>query len=291
MMTKTKLLIVTQAVDLDNPGLGFFHRWIEELATRFDNVIVFCLSEGRHVLPANVEVYSLGKRKAEAWADVRSTLSQRLRYGLRFLRLVLRLSFRYDAVFVHMNQEYILIAGWLWKVLHKPVYLWRNHYAGGGATDRAASLCAKVFCTSKYSYTAKYAKTVVMPVGIDTEIFKVEEMPRKESVLSIGRIAPSKRLEILIDAIGILTESGFQLKAHIYGDAFPQDAAYEASLRQRCIVARLEHLIQFHSGISNKKTPALYGAHELFVNCSESGMYDKTIFEALACGALAIASS
>ena len=38
-----KLLIVTQAVDTEEPALGFFVRWIEELAKRVESVEVICL--------------------------------------------------------------------------------------------------------------------------------------------------------------------------------------------------------------------------------------------------------
>lgn len=281
MTTNTKLLIVTQAVDQDDPVLGFIPSWLREFSKDFGSLQVICLKEGKHTLPPNVRIHSLGKESGES----------RTKYVVRFFRYVWNLRRDYDVVLVHMNQEYVLLGGWLWKLLGKRVYLWRNHYSGGRATDVAVSLCTKVFCTSKYSYTAKYAKTILMPVGIDTEIFKVVGTSRKGSVLSIGRIAPSKRFEILVDAIGILTESGLQLEAHIYGDALPKDAQYEASLHMRTANARIEHLIQFHPGVRNTDTPALYGAHQLFVNCSESGMYDKTIFEALACGALSVASS
>lgn len=41
-----RLLILTQAVDLDDPVLGFFHRWIVEFAKRFDTIEVICLKAG-----------------------------------------------------------------------------------------------------------------------------------------------------------------------------------------------------------------------------------------------------
>ncbi|MDP3645613.1 MAG: glycosyltransferase [bacterium] len=283
MMTPhTRILIVTQAVDLDNPVLGFFHRWVEELATRFDSIVVVCLFEGRHSLPPNVEVFSLGKEKKEAY---------KVQYTQRFLALVWGLRNHYDSVFVHMNQEYILVAGWLWNILGKRVYLWRNHYQPSALTGFTAFFCNKMFCTSRYSYIKKYSKTVIMPIGIDTEVFKPVNVARKESVLSIGRIAPSKRVEVLIDAIGLLAKDGVQLKAHIYGDALPEDREYESGLQKRVQKAHIEHLIEFHSAVRNADTPALYSAHETFVNCSQSGMYDKTIFEAAACGMLSLASS
>jgi len=35
-----KLLIITQAVDKNHPVLGFFHRWVEELAMHFVHIFV-----------------------------------------------------------------------------------------------------------------------------------------------------------------------------------------------------------------------------------------------------------
>lgn len=277
-----RLLVVTQAVDLDNPVLGFFHRWIEEIATHFESVVVICLFEGRHSLPQNVEVFSLGKEKREAYKP---------EYAQRFLALAWGLRGRYDSVFVHMNLEYVLLAGWLWMLLGKPVYLWRNHYQQSPFMGFAAFFCRKMFCTSEHSYNAKYKKTVLMPIGIDTDTFKPLDLPRTRSVLSIGRAAPSKQLEILIDAVALLAKDNTQLGTRIYGEALPQDMKYLADLKKRVQDAHIEHLVEFHQGVRNSDTPALYSAHEIFVNCSRSGMYDKTIFEALACGALSIASS
>ena len=62
-MDNMRLLILTQKVDINDDILGFFHRWIEEFAKRCEKVIVICLQEGRHDLPSNVKVLSLGKRE------------------------------------------------------------------------------------------------------------------------------------------------------------------------------------------------------------------------------------
>ena len=45
-----KLLIMTQAVDQNDPVLGFFHRWIEEFSRHCERVHVICLKEGEHSL-------------------------------------------------------------------------------------------------------------------------------------------------------------------------------------------------------------------------------------------------
>lgn len=279
-----RLLIVTQIMDETDPGLGFFTRWVAALAPSYDSVEVICLFEGSHALPGNVRVHSLGKERGETSA---------LLYAIRFKLLAWRLRHEYDAVLVHMNQEYILIAGPLWKMLRKPVYFWRNHYAGSLLTDVAALFCTKIFCTSKHSYTAKYKKTVLMPVGVDLARFsdagRMGRQPR--SLLFLARIAPSKRLDVFIDALGILIKEGESFIGNIYGAPTPDDASYYASMRQRVDERGLHGRVSFHGGVSPEEAAQVFAAHQIFVNCSPSGMYDKTIFEAAAAGCFVIAAS
>ena len=61
-----KLLIITQAVDKNNPVLGFFVRWIEEFAKHFELVTIICLEKGEYELPGNVKVLSLGKEEKKS---------------------------------------------------------------------------------------------------------------------------------------------------------------------------------------------------------------------------------
>lgn len=167
-----KLLIVAQVLDTEDPVLGFFHDWVHRLAHRIEHIEVICLREGKHELPQNVRVQSLGKERGR---------QSRITYAMRFLSYTWKLRGRYDAVFVHMNQEYVLLAGFWWLLLGKPVYLWRNHAQGSYLTDLAALFCRKVFCTSAHSYTAKYRKTVRMPVGVDTARFYPAQESRMPS--------------------------------------------------------------------------------------------------------------
>jgi peptidoglycan/xylan/chitin deacetylase (PgdA/CDA1 family)/glycosyltransferase involved in cell wall biosynthesis len=270
-----KLLIVTQVVDIEDPILGFFVRWIAEFAKHVERIEVICLKEGRHTLPENVHVYSLGKERAAA---------SRAAYAWRFLALAWRLRHDYDAVFVHMNQEYVLIAGWLWKLLGKRIYMWRNHYAGSWLTDVAAGFCTKVFCTSEHSHTAKYRKTELMPVGVDTERFKPDERISRvpHSILFLARMSPSKRPDMLVDALAALAHGGIDFTATFVGSPLPKDSSYYERLKEK--VRPFANRVSFLPGVPNSETPDLYRAHEVFVNASPSGMLDKTLFEAAACG-------
>ncbi len=273
-----KLLFITQKVNRDDPGLGFFHRWIEEFAKHFEFITVICLEQGEFDLPANVKVLSLGKEKGRS----------RLKYLFNFYKYIWQERKNYDAVFVHMNQEYVLLAGWLWRLWRKRVTMWRNHHSGNWLTDLAAFWCDKVFCTSRYSYTAKYKKTVLMPVGIDTALFKPDPSVQKipNSILFLARMSPVKKPHVLIEALKILQEQKINFTASFYGDAPAQDQNYYQTLKTNSIPQ-----ISFHPGIPNRNTVKIYNVHAICVNLSSSGMYDKTIFEAMACGCLILASN
>ncbi|KKR54184.1 MAG: Glycosyltransferase [Parcubacteria group bacterium GW2011_GWA1_40_21] len=280
-----KILIFTQKIDVNDPVLGFFCRWIEEFAKNFEKITVVCLQKGEYNLPPNVKVLSLGKDKLTAF--------KKIKYILNFYKHIWRERKNYDVVFVHMNQEYALLGGIFWKISGKKIYMWRNHHSGSLLTDIASVFCKKVFCTSKYSYTAKYKKTVLMPVGVDIQRFKIKnEISKiKNSILFLGRIAPSKNVDIFVEALGILKKQNLNFSGDIYGDVLPEDVMYLEKIKSRVCELGLESVLKFHSGVPNRQTPEIYNSHEIFVNLSSSGMYDKTIFEAMSCGCLALASN
>lgn len=277
-----KLLICTQVVDMNDPVLGFFHDWIVEFAGRYEHVTVICLKQGRHTLPRNVTVYSLGKEQGN---------QSKIKYALRFIRFIVHSKHEYDAVFVHMNQEFILLGSVLWKMWGKCIYFWRNHYAGSVLTHIAVNMSDKAFYTSHLSYTARFVNAVRMPLGIRMGPLVPVETRQPRSILSVGRISPSKRLEILIEALGELHRDGQSFTASIYGPTQPEDAAYLASLKERVRQLGIEHLVSFFGSVTHAELPHIYSRYDIFVNLSQSGMYDKTMLEAAICGTLVIAAS
>src|SRR3989344_4756264 len=126
-----KLLILTQKIDKEDPVLGFFHGWVAKLAEKFEKISVICLQKGEFNLPNNVKVYSLGKKNKKL------PVLSRAKYLTNFYRYILGLHADYDAVFVHMNQEYVVLGGWMWKLIRKKIYLWRNHTKGSVFTHLA----------------------------------------------------------------------------------------------------------------------------------------------------------
>lgn len=268
-----KILICTQIVDSEDPALGFFHRWIEEFAKYCELVTVICLKEGTHTLPDNVRVLSLGKEGGVS----------RLKYITRFYRYIWSERNNYDAVFVHMNQEYVLLGGIFWRALGKRVVMWRNHYAGSILTQIAGKLSHKALYTSVSSYTAKFKNGTKMPVGVDTERFGKDTgvVRTPNSILFLGRITPSKKPGILLEALGNLHKKGIEFTASFYG---PAQDGYVKSLKDRAQELGIASFIHFGGSVPHKDLPEIYQEHEMYVNLADAGMYDKTLFEAAASG-------
>jgi glycosyltransferase involved in cell wall biosynthesis len=264
-----RLLIITQKVAQQDPILGFFHRWIEEFAKHYEKITVICLEEGEHNLPENVKVLSLGKEKNKS----------RINYVINFLHYIWRERNNYDAVFVHMNQEYVILGWKFWKLWGKKIYMWRNHAYGNIWTRLAVLVSDKVFYTSPQSFTAKYKKSVQMPVGIDTNFFKPDPNAGMipNSVLFLGRIAPVKKASEFIDWLKTTNYT-----ATIAGPI--GDEKYWESVKSKIKNLGLEDRVKFVGSVNQEGARKLYQTHEIYVNMTPAGSFDKTILEALACG-------
>lgn len=271
-----KLLIITQSLDVNNPVLGFFVRWVQEFAKHHEKLTVICLEKGEYDLPDNVKVLSLGKEKGLTKFD----------YLCWFYQYIWDERNNYDAVFVHMNQEYVLLGGLLWKILKKKVYLWRNHAKGNILTLLAVKLSNKVFYTSPQSYTSKFDNAVQMPVGIDTDLFKPDPSVKKNpnSILFLGRIGPVKKVLEFVDKLGDFKRKGKAFTATIAGEALGADKAYMQKVIDRVATYEIEDKIKFIGPVNREGALKLYQSHETYVNMTQAGSFDKTIFEAAACG-------
>jgi len=276
-----KLLLITQKVDIDDPVLGFFHRWIEEFARSVEQVAVICLFEGKYNLPSNVKVLSLGKESG----------ASRLKYIFRFYRYIIFERKNYDCVFVHMNHVYVLLGWKIWKFFGKKIFLWYNHKMGSISTRLAILFSNKVFYTSQFAFSARFKKSVQMPVGIDTNFFNPDAnvTPKKHSLLFLGRLSPVKDVDVFINALHILHKRGVSFTASIYGNAEKIDKRYKNKLQNMSNLLRKDEKLSFSNAVPNSETPRIYNQHEIYVNATGQGSFDKTIIEAMACGMIVIA--
>jgi len=239
-----KLLICTQMVDTNDPVLGFFARWIEEFK--------------KHCEVEVISLRDLGPRGkiARAWRLVR-----------------LAAPGTYGAVFVHMNPEYLVAAGWLWKLRGKKTALWYTH-KNVNLKLRVAELFADVILTaSKESFRLPSKKVRVMGHGIDTDFFTPDPgVARGEAILSVGRLMKSKRHDLAIEAA-----AREHRELYIAGDG-PERVALES------LAKKLGARVHFLGGINQTQLRDEYRKAAYLIHTSETGSLDKVVLEALACG-------
>ena len=259
-----RLLIVTQVVDTNDSNLGFFHRWIEEFAKHCEHVTVICLKEGKHQLPPNVGIYSLGKEKGNA---------SRFTYARRFRKLIREHSGEYDAVFVHMNPEYVLLGGLFWRAHDKKIALWYVHKSVTWTLRVALRLVDVVFTASPESFRIASQKVRITGHGIDTGFFSPEtSVARGNHFLSVGRLMQSKQHNLAIRAA--------------YDASAPLRIAGEGPERERlaALARELGANVTFLGGLTQEKLRDEYRTAAKLVHRSETGSLDKVVLEAAACG-------
>lgn len=278
-----KILIITQKVDRNDPVLGFFHRWIVEFAKHFEEVTVICLMKGASDLPENVRVISLGKEDGES----------RPKYLRRFYGAIWGERARYEGVFVHMNQVYVLLGAPIWRLLGKRVFLWYTHRSVTLSLRMAVALVDKALTASKESLRIRSKKVVVLGHGIDTAVFSPHERQSIDAVtiVTVGRISPVKRYETLIDAFAEL-RSEIPMYLDIAGaPATENDKKYLASLRALAKERGVSDRVRFKGAIRHDEVPAFLRDSHVFVNMSRTGSVDKAVLEAMSCGVPAVTSN
>lgn len=280
-----KLLIITQKVDENDQLLGFFIDWIKFFSGHFQKVLVVCLEKGRHDLPGNVKIVSLGKGRS---------LPKYIQL-FNFYRLIWRYRNDYDAVFVHMNPIWMALGGRLWRYWGKRTAFW---YTSKGVTNKlrqAERWSNIIFTASRESFRLPSRKVIITGHGIDTDFFKptINRQPSTGlKILSVGRIAPVKNYETLIDAAQILADRGLKFSVTLIGEpALPEDIAYAQKLKDRINRLDLGQYFKFLGKINYARLPEYYQQHDLFVHLSKTGSLDKTLLEAMACGMKVLSSN
>lgn len=279
-----KLLIVTQAVDTEDPVLGFFVRWIEEFTKHVESIEVICLTLGRSDLPKNVRVHSLGKEQGGG----------RLRYILNFYVSIWRLRREYDAVFVHMNPEYFVLAGALWRIWGKRTALWYTHKNVNLWLRIATFFSQVVFTASKESFRLKTKKLRVMGHGIDTKRDVPEHVPSTGTVrlMTSGRVSPTKRLDILVGAFLELKHRGMQATFSAFGAPMSsEDEIYKETLSAQLTQEKENPQEVFVGSIPHAQMPLKRASMDYFLHASETGSLDKTVLDAAMSGVIPISSS
>ena len=149
-------------------------------------------------------------------------------------------------------------------------------------------------------YGAHASRIATIPCGVDTDLFRPGDraearrglgLDERPVLLWVGRIAPIKGLDTLLDAVARLSATGQSPRLLIVGGEADEPAnGHEASLRRRIERLRLEDTVRFIGPQPQSVLPAYYVAADVTVLPSYYESFGMVALEAMACGSPVIAS-
>ena len=268
--------------------LGFFHEWIAECGRQYESVEVVCLKEGKHSLPQNVTVHSLGKEHG----------SSKLHRIFLFFKYSISLRKKYDAVFVHMNPEYVILGGFVWRLFKKDIGMW---YAHGAVTLKlriSAVLVHHLFTSTPQGLRIQSPKIHIVGQGIDTDRFLPSATNNElgtdgsMKLITVSRISESKDIACLIEAVALLKKDTVPVSLTIVGEPLTsKDREYEKYLKKRIEELEIADCIVWEGPVQNTDLPLVLQKHTVFVNAYKNNSLDKALLEAMAVGLIVVSSN
>ncbi len=281
------LLMFNLRMDLDDPVLGFASRWVEAIAGRVERLTVVTMDRGRVDPPPNVRVLSVGKE--QGFSEPRRAAAFYAHCG-RVLR-----EDRPDACFSHMIPVFSILFAPLARALSIPTVLWYAHGAMPREVRLAERLVDRCVTSTAEGFRLPSAKLRVLQQGIDIERFAPPEpVPSgwENTVVSVGRIGPVKRLVEAVEAVEAVRRDGIPVRFEIFGaPSTVEDVVYERAVRARVEDLGLSSATTWHGRVRFDSVSDAYRHGRVFLSLSRSGSLDKTILEAMASGCLPVCSN
>ena len=149
-------------------------------------------------------------------------------------------------------------------------------------------------------YGATPSRIAVIPCGVDTELFRPGDraaaraalgLPAGPLLLYVGRLAPIKGLDTLLDALAQVRAGGRPVQLLVVGgDADEPVNGHEAELRRRIAALGLAQAVRFIPAQPQGVLPTYYAAADVSLLPSYYESFGMVALEAMACGSPVIAS-
>jgi glycosyltransferase involved in cell wall biosynthesis len=189
--------------------------------------------------------------------------------------------------------------GWpLLRLAKIPIVMWYAHKSVNTVLRVATLLVDRVVASSESGFRLKTQKLRIVGQGIDTNRFSpLPDLGARRSrftILTLGRISPIKRLEILIEAVAMEVDKRLDVDMQVKivgGPLSGADEEYLELLKKKSRNYGMEGQVEF---IGNKSFPDVhhyYQSADCFVNVSDTDSADKAVLEAMSCGLPVITSN
>jgi D-inositol-3-phosphate glycosyltransferase len=169
-----------------------------------------------------------------------------------------------------------------------------------GAADRIVAATAVERAHLVSHYGADPARIAVIPCGVDTELFAPGDQPAARAALGlddrprllyVGRLAPIKGLETLLDSMARLRAAGSRAQLCIVGGDVDENLdGHEGELRARLRRLDLRDSVTFVGAQPQERLRTWYVAADATVLPSYYESFGMVALEAMACGSPVVAS-
>jgi len=277
-----RLLMITRKVDNNDALAGFTYNWVKEIANNLEKLYVITWQKSDPTgLPENVEVISLPDGKFKKVFILK----------IKLLKILPKV----DGVFCHMNPEYTIISAPIAKIFRKRVVSWYTHKSVSWRRRLLEILANKIITANMESFPdPKYPKKVeAIGHGIDTDLFRPAEDKKSDdkfTIISVGRISPTKDYESIIKAVDEIDDKKINFK--IIGDVILRhQKKYLETLKKMARAMKIVDQVEFTGWVANRNMPPHYHGADLFINMSGTGSVDKVVLEAMASGCIVLTSN
>ena len=290
-----KILVITQKYDINDSNLGAFIDWWNKLSEKMEKVYVLALEKQSGPAKPNIEVLSMGKENYAGF--FRKIFS--FYYGL------LKTIGKVDAVLVHMIPKYVILAAPIAFFYRKPIYMWYTGVSANRDLRFAVYFCRKIFTAHEAAMRINTPKRVITGHGIDTNLFQISRLRQNfggqanlksqistVTILSVGRITPSKQHDFIIYAIADFVKSDYNLKLKIIGGIIQgYHQKYFEFLKKLVKDLKINEKVEFSGPVSYDKMPDYFQNAEILINAVPFGGLDKVVLEAMASGVIPLTSN
>ncbi|HXD17280.1 MAG TPA: glycosyltransferase family 4 protein [Vicinamibacterales bacterium] len=284
-----KLLLVNFVMDERSPVLAWQQGVATRLAARCERVVVLTERVVASPLPANVEVH----RVPRILTTPLRMLGARWLMNIPVWRWCARE--RFDAVFVHMNADWVYRLAPCWRRFGVPVLLWYAHGTVTPRLRRAHEHASCVITSTPEGFRIPSPKVRIIGQGVDTDLFvPPASRPENATIVAVGRVSRRKRVDLMLDALAWLKAHAPQhpFRLRIIGPTLTRDdERYAAELQQKVADDGLRDAVTFEGPLPVAELPRIYDSSFLHLNLSETGSMDKAILESLASGCPTLTSN
>lgn len=264
-----RLVFVTQAADPSHPALGATLPMIRALAARVDEVVVVAGRIGPEALPANCRAVSFAA----------SSQSGR---GVRYLgALVPEIVRRPLAVVAHMSPVFALLAAPFARPLRVPLLLWFTQQGSGPLLEVAERVVDVLLTVDERSVPLRSRKVRAIGHGIDVASLPClpERAPPLRRLLGLGRYAPVKGWETVLQAVAELPETTLTIRGPVLTD---RDRVHRPWLAQRARELGVADRVALEDEVGYGEVAGLLELADAVVNATHGNSADKVVYEAAA---------